>query len=80
MRSYQRVAVFAVSALVLLAALFWGWRQFTMRAYDKTASAGDIDAQITRAEARNRLLESEIARLKTKGAPAVKCVPDSKKN
>jgi hypothetical protein len=80
MRSYQRVALFAASALVLLAALFWGWRQFTMRAYDKTASAGDIDAQITRAEARNRLLESEIARLKTKGAPAVKCVPDSKKN
>ena len=67
MRSYHRVALFAASALVLLAALFWGWRQFTMRAYDKTASAGDIDAQITQAEARNRLLESEIARSENQG-------------
>ena len=53
-------------------------RSRTNPQYNAEELAKDLDMQIAQVEARNKVLESEIARRQGKG-PAVKCVPESKK-
>jgi hypothetical protein len=69
--------VFALAAIAVLLALLWNFRDY-LGGGNGDALARDLDMQIAQAEARTKVLETEIARRQGKGAP-VKCVPESKK-
>ena len=70
--------VIGLAALVLLVALLWFFKGHFIDGSQVDTAGRDLEMQIAQVEARNKVLEAEIARRQGKGPP-VKCVPESKK-